>query len=77
MKRSTRSLAWVGTSTIVTSLTDLVTFAISSTSALPALASINIFFLSSALVAALSACGRTYRAVGARERERERDTVLM
>mmetsp|Transcript_6719 Transcript_6719/g.14657 ORF Transcript_6719/g.14657 Transcript_6719/m.14657 type:complete len:1019 (-) Transcript_6719:132-3188(-) len=51
VKRGSRSLARAGASITVTSLTDLVAFAISSTSALPALASfcafasINIFFL--------------------------------
>lgn len=51
VKRGARSLARAGASITVTSLTDLVAFAISSTSALPALASfcafasINIFFL--------------------------------
>eukprot|EP00584_Thalassiosira_punctigera_P001858 CAMPEP_0172542600 /NCGR_PEP_ID=MMETSP1067-20121228/13171_1 /TAXON_ID=265564 ORGANISM="Thalassiosira punctigera, Strain Tpunct2005C2" /NCGR_SAMPLE_ID=MMETSP1067 /ASSEMBLY_ACC=CAM_ASM_000444 /LENGTH=960 /DNA_ID=CAMNT_0013328873 /DNA_START=367 /DNA_END=3248 /DNA_ORIENTATION=+ len=50
-KRGARSLARAGASITVTSLTDLVAFAISSSSALPALASfcafasINIFFL--------------------------------
>jgi len=51
VKRGGRALARAGASITVTSLTDLVAFAISSTSALPALASfcafasINIFFL--------------------------------
>lgn len=51
VRRGARSLARAGASITVTSLTDLVAFAISSTSALPALASfcafasINIFFL--------------------------------
>jgi len=51
VKRGSRALARAGASITVTSLTDLVAFAISSTSALPALASfcayasINIFFL--------------------------------
>lgn len=51
VKRGARSLARAGASITVTSMTDLVAFAISSTSALPALASfcafasINIFFL--------------------------------
>jgi len=51
VKRGARALARAGASITVTSLTDLVAFAISSTSALPALASfcafasINIFFL--------------------------------
>ena len=51
VKRASRALARAGASITVTSLTDLVAFAISSTSALPALASfcafasINIFFL--------------------------------
>ena len=51
VERGSRALARAGASITVTSLTDLVAFAISSTSALPALASfcafasINIFFL--------------------------------
>lgn len=51
IKRGARALSRAGASITVTSLTDLVAFAISSTSALPALASfcafasINIFFL--------------------------------
>ena len=51
VNRGARALARAGASITVTSLTDLVAFAISSTSALPALASfcafasINIFFL--------------------------------
>ena len=60
--RSSRALARAGASITVTSLTDLVAFAISSTSALPALASfcayasINIFFLWALAATFFTAC---------------------
>jgi hypothetical protein len=60
--RTSRALARAGSSILVTSLTDLVAFAISATSALPALASfgayasISIFFLWAYASTFFSAC---------------------